>query len=149
MRRSLVKASLFALFITQSQAATLEIQGSALVDKGAGFIPASNNVVLDGGDRVRATKGCSKIIYENGYRTKVCNGQLAVVFSTPPEVITNGSLKDTPTVVVVPDAPDAPSVDLLPAGILLATGIGAAVAAGSNGGDSIRSPGDSTRAASP
>src|SRR6476646_2192944 len=82
MRRSFVRASVFALFITQSQAATLEIQGSALVDKGAGFMPASNNALLDGGDRVRATKGCYKIIYENGYRTKVCNGQLAVVFST-------------------------------------------------------------------
>ena len=145
MRRSFLKASLLTFLITQSQAATLEIQGSASVDKGAGFIPASSNMQLDGGDRVRAIKGCTKIIYNNGYRTKVCNGQLAVVFSTPPEVISNGSLKDTP-VLVVP--PDAPNVDLMPAGILLATGIGSAVAAGS-GGDSIRSPGDNTRAASP
>lgn len=145
MRRSLLKASLLTFLITQSQAATLDLQGIALVDKGAGFTPASNSTHLDGGDRVRAINGCARIIYDNGYRTKVCNGQLAVVFSTPPEVIANGSLKDTPAAVVVPDAPNG---DLMPAGIFLAIGIGAAVAAGS-AANSIKSPHDNTRAASP
>lgn len=93
---SILRASMLALFIAQSQAATLEFQGAASVDNGAGFSPALHYMILNGGDRVRALKGCAKIIYDNGYCAKVCDGQMAVVFSTPPEHIGSCAPKEAP-----------------------------------------------------
>jgi hypothetical protein len=104
IEKSILKAFVLTLLVSPSQAATLEFQGLASVDKGSGFGPAFNYMQVDGGDRIRA-------------------------------------LKDTPAVVAAPPAPGAPDADSLPAGVLLATGIGAAVA--------VTAGGDDNRAASP
>jgi hypothetical protein len=93
---STLGASALILFIAQSQAATLEFQGDASVDNGSGFSPALHYMLLNGGDRVRALKGCAKIIYDNGYCTKVCEGQMAVVFSTPPEHVGSCTPRNVP-----------------------------------------------------
>ena len=93
---SILRVSVLTLFIAQSQAATLEFQGAASVDNGSGFSPALHYMILNGGDRVRALKGCAKIIYDNGYCAKVCDGQMAVVFSSPPEHLGSCIPKDPP-----------------------------------------------------
>ena len=98
MKRSILTTSLLAFLINQSQAATLEFQGAASVDTGSGFSPALHYMALKGGDRVRALKGCAKIIYDNGYCSKVCDGRIVVVFSTPPEPGASCSLRDTSAV---------------------------------------------------
>jgi hypothetical protein len=121
---SALRAPVFIFLLTQAQAATLELQGTASVDKGSGFDIAFHNMHVDGGDRVRALKGCVNIVYDNGYRTNVCNGRLAVVFSTPPGFVANGSLKDTPAAVA---APETRGAYLLPAALLFSTGIETAV----------------------
>ena len=138
IRNSILAACVLTSLVAQSQAATLQLQGTASVDQGSGFGPASSYMLLNGGDRVRALKGCAKILYDNGYSAKVCDGQMAVVFSDPPEYVASGSLKDSPAVVT---APDALNSDLLPAGLLAATGIGAAVAIGTAGGSDANGSG--------
>ena len=91
---SILRASVLMVLVTQSQAATLEFQGDAAVDNGSGFSPALHNMLLSGGDRVRAIKGCAKILYDNGYCAKVCDGRMAVVYSTPPEPVRGSAVKD-------------------------------------------------------
>ncbi len=149
---SILRASVLGFLISQCQAATLESQGVVSVDKGSGFRPATSNMALSGGDRVRALKGCAKILYDNGYSTKVCDGQMTVVFSTPPDYIPTGSLKDAPAAGETPQSPAvvgtsrSPSEDLLPAGLLVAAGVGTAVAIATSTVDKSM---DETRAASP
>jgi hypothetical protein len=114
MKRSIFTTSLLTFLITQSQAATLEFQGAASVDTGSGFSPALHYMALKGGDRVRAFKGCAKIIYDNGYCSKVCDGQMVVVFSTPPEPVASCSLRDTFAVSATPTrySPDGSFKDI-------------------------------------
>jgi hypothetical protein len=133
-------------------------------------------MILNGGDRVRALKGCAKIIYDNGYCAKVCDGQMAVVFSSPPEhlgsctpkdpqapsstapeYVANSPLEDTPP--VPPKLPeyvgsgslkDTPAVigsPRTPDGDLLPAGI--LLAAGGAMAAAIAATGDNSRPASP
>ena len=176
MKRSIFTAALLTTLITQSQAATLEFQGAASVDTGSGFSPALHYMALNGGDRVRALKGCAKIVYDNGYCSKVCDGRILVVFSNPPETRANcslgdtsavsatttgyspgGSFKDTPAVSPAPPQPvgdgslkDAPVVLAVPGttevGLLPA---GLLAAAGGGIGFAIANSGGNDRAASP
>jgi hypothetical protein len=124
MLRSLVfSASMFTLLMAQAQAATLQLEGLASVDAGRGFAPATNNMLLNPGDRIRAGKGCALIVYNTGYLSKVCNGQMAVVLSDPPQPNYAGSLKDTPAYV----SEETASGDPLTAGLLVGTGVALAV----------------------
>jgi hypothetical protein len=103
MLQKLVSGLVFvALLATPARAAFLEVQGSASVDKGYGYAAATNNMAVSPGDRVRALRGCTLIIYENGYQSKLCSGQMALVLADPPRMTANGSLKDAPVAEVAP-----------------------------------------------
>ena len=73
----------------------LQLDGVASVDSGRGFAPATNNMQLDPGDRVRAAHGCALIVYQTGYQSKVCNGQMSVVLADAPSPAVASSLNDT------------------------------------------------------
>jgi hypothetical protein len=52
---------------------------------------------LSPGDRIRVTAGCAKVVYDNGYLSKLCQGQMTVVAYNPPAPQAySGSLKDAP-----------------------------------------------------
>jgi hypothetical protein len=79
----------------QAQSAVLQVEGLASVDAGRGFTPATSNMQVNPGDRVRAGKGCALIVYHTGYESKICNGQMAVVVADPPSAQDRAvSLKD-------------------------------------------------------
>jgi hypothetical protein len=135
-RKLVLGASMITLLATQAQAAVLQLQGLASVDNGAGFMPATNNMQLNPGDRIRAKEGCALIVYHSGYQSKVCNGQMAVVVSDVPQPLTTGSLKDTPTYV----AQEPSDTGLLGAILLEGIGIGTALAVTNNENEQPHSP---------
>jgi hypothetical protein len=116
----------------QAQSAVLQVEGLAAVDAGKGFTPATSNMQVNPGDRVRAGKGCTLIVYHTGYESRICNGQMAVVVSDPPSApARTSSLKDRPE-------PEA-GQDLLVPGLLVGGGIGVAILL-SNNHSNPRSP---------
>ncbi len=127
-RQSVLAASIFALLTVQAEGAVLQLEGMASVNSGRGFTLATNNMQLNPGDRVRAAQGCALIVYQTGYQSKVCNGQMAVVVAEPPSPAIAGSPKDTGFV-------GAPQFDFLPGLLLAGMGIGVAcgVACGNHG----------------
>ncbi len=129
-RKLILCASVLALLATQAGAAVLQLQGIASVDHGGGFAPAVNNMNLNPGDRIRADSGCANVVYDNGYRSKVCGGQMALVMYNPPQPLMAGSLKDPPVYV----APVAQN-DLLTPGLVVlgGAGIGIAIALSTTG----------------
>jgi hypothetical protein len=135
-RKLVLSVSMITLIATQAQAAILQLQGHAFVDNGAGFRPATNYMQLNPGDRIHAEEGCALIVYHNGYQSKVCNGQMAVVVSDVPQPATTGSLKDITTSV----AQDSfNTYYLIGGGLLAGVGIGTAIALAS-GNDKPHSP---------
>jgi hypothetical protein len=97
-RKLILSVSVLALLTAQAAAAVLQLDGVASVDRGSGFNPATNYMQLKPGDRIRVTNGCAKVIYDNGYLSKLCRGQMTVVAydPPPPQQAYSGSLKDTP-----------------------------------------------------
>src|SRR5215813_7971564 len=96
-RNLILSVSVLALLTAQVRAAVLQLDGVASVDRGSGFNPAINNMQLRPGDRIRVTDGCAKVVYDNGYLSKLCRGQMTVVaYDPPPPQALSGSLKDTP-----------------------------------------------------
>jgi hypothetical protein len=94
-RKLILSISVLALIAGQAEAAVLQLDGAASVDRGSGFAPASNNTQLRPGDRVRVTDGCARVVYDNGYLSKLCQGQMIVVAYDPPAPQSySGSLKD-------------------------------------------------------
>ena len=124
------------LIATQVQAAVLQLQGLASVDNGGGFMPATNNMQLNPGDRIRAKEGCALIVYHSGYQSKVCDGQMAVVVSDVPQPVTTGSLKDTPAYV----AEEPFDSRWIGAGLLVGIGVGTAIAVTNNENEQPHSP---------
>ncbi len=120
-RKTILSASVVALFATQAEAAVLQLQGIASVDNGGGFVPATNNMQLNPGDRVRVNSGFAYVVYDNGYQSKVGGGQMAVVVPDAPRPFSAG-------------APETPA-DYWGAAFVVATGIGvgAAIAATTTG----------------
>ena len=135
-RKLVLSVSIITLITTQAQAAVLQLEGLAFVDNGAGFRPAANYMQLNPGDRIHAKEGCALIVYQNGYQSKVCNGQMAVVVSDVPQPVTTGSLKDTPTYV----AQEPSDTGLLGAILLEGIGIGTALAVTNNENEQPHSP---------
>ncbi len=119
-----VGVSLLALLAGQAQAAVLQVDGLASVDAGKGFTPATSNTQVNPGDRVRAAKGCTLIVYNTGYESKVCDGQMAVVVSEPPSSPAPVSYKDKPEVF--------DPYDLVLPGLLVGGGVGIAIALSQN-----------------
>ena len=113
-RKAILSASVVALFATQAEAAVLQLQGIASVDNGGGFVPATNNMQVNPGDRVRVNSGFAYVVYDNGYQSKVVGGQMAVVVPDAPRPVLAG-------------APEAPA-DYWGAAFVVATGIGVGVA---------------------
>jgi hypothetical protein len=126
MLRKLVSSGCVLLCLAASaQAAVLQIEGLAVVDAGKGFTPATNNMQVNPGDRVRAGAGCTLIVYHNGYEAKICNGQMAMVVSEPPSAPAGTlSLKGMQAPQETPD--------LLVPGLLLGGGIGLVVLLSNN-----------------
>ncbi len=114
LRKAILSASVVALFATQAEAAVLQLQGIASVDNGGGFVPATNNMQVNPGDRVRVNSGFAYVVYDNGYQSKVGGGQMAVVVSDAPRPVLAG-------------APETPA-DYWGAAFVVATGIGVGVA---------------------
>ncbi|MGA7326101.1 MAG: hypothetical protein WBX25_16855 [Rhodomicrobium sp.] len=138
VRKVIASLTMLALLGTQAEAAFLQLQGAASVDNGSGFIPAVGNMLVKPGDRIRVTAGCAQVIYDNGYLNKICKGQLAVVFSDPPQPAPGGgSLKDTPVY-----EPAGTGDDWLTAGgiVLGGIGIGTAIALSQNNESFRESP---------
>ena len=135
-RKLVLSISMITLIATQTQAAVLQLQGLASVDNGGGYMPATNNMQLNPGDRIRAKEGCALIVYHNGYQSKVCNGQMAVVVSDVPQPVTTGSLKDTPTYVAQEPFDSA----WVGAGLLVGIGVGTAIAVTNNENEQPHSP---------
>ena len=86
-RKAILSASVVALFATQAEAAVLQLQGIASVDNGGGFVPATNNMQVNPGDRVRVNSGFAYVVYDNGYQSKVGGGQMAVVVPDAPRPV--------------------------------------------------------------
>ena len=86
-RKAILSASVVALLATQAEAAVLQLQGIASVDNGGGFVPATNNMQVNPGDRVRVNSGFAYVVYDNGYQSKVGGGQMAVVVSDAPRPV--------------------------------------------------------------
>jgi len=88
------------LLTAQAGATVLQLDGVASVasvDRGNGFNQAANNTQLSPGDRIRVSAGCANVVYDNGYSSKVCRGQMMLVSDIPPAPKSySGSLKDTP-----------------------------------------------------
>ncbi len=124
VRNWVLIASMIALLTTQTQAAIVQLEGSAFVDKGQGFARATNNMQLNPGDRIRAGDGCALIVYRTGYQAKVCDGQMAVVLSEPPSPVGAGSLNGEAMYASAGSQGDwiAPTL-LLGAGVGIACGI--------------------------
>lgn len=123
-RKLILGLTISGLITTQVEAAVLLVAGLASVDKGDGFKPAENNAALSAGDRVLVTSGCSQIIYDNGYHTKLCKSGMAVVLADPPAPVPGGSLKDAPVYAPPPAIDeDLAAPALFGAGIGLATAI--------------------------
>ncbi len=135
-RKLVLGVSMVTLIATQVQAAVLQLQGLASVDNGGGFMPATNNMQLNPGDRIRAKEGCALIVYHTGYQSKVCNGQMAVVVSDVPQPVTTGSLKDTPAYV----AEEPFDSRWIGAGLLVGIGVGTAIAVTNNENEQPHSP---------
>src|SRR5258708_7676614 len=135
-RKLVLSVSMITLIATQAQAAVLQLQGLASVDNGGGFVPATNNMQLNPGDRIRAKEGCALIVYHTGYQSKVCNGQMAVVVSDVPQPVTTGSLKDTPAYV----AQEPFDSRWIGAGLLVGIGVGTAIAVTNNENEQPHSP---------
>ncbi len=130
-RKLVLSASIVALLATQTQAAILQLEGSASVDKGQGFRRATNNMQLNPGDRIRAGNGCAFIVYHTGYQSKVCDGQMAVVVSEPPSPVAIGA----PVY-----APAGPQVDWIAPFLLLGAGVGIACGIACGNGEKQVSP---------
>ncbi len=125
-----VCVSLLAMIGGETQAAVLQVEGLASVDAGKGYAPATSNTQVNPGDRVRAAKGCTLIVYSTGYKSKICNGQLAVVVSDPPSPAPGRalSLKDKPE----PAPEQFDTTDLALPGLLVGGGVGLAIALSNN-----------------
>jgi hypothetical protein len=99
-RKLILSISVLALLTAQAEAAILQLDGAASVasvDRGSGFNPATNNMQLKPGDRIHVTVGCANVVYDNGYLSKLCRGQMTMVAYDPPAPHAySGSLKDTP-----------------------------------------------------
>jgi hypothetical protein len=121
MLRQFAMVGVALLFLGgQAQSAVLQVEGLASVDAGKGFTPAASNMQVNPGDRIRAGKGCARIVYHTGYESKICNGQMAVVVADPPSApARTSSLKDRRESEAGPD--------LLAPGLLLGGGIGVAI----------------------
>ncbi len=135
VRNWVLSASMIALLATQTQAAIVQLEGLAFVDKGRGFAPATNHMQLNPGDRIRAGDGCALIVYHTGYEAKVCNGQMAVVLSDPPSPVVAGSLRDEAM-----DAPAGSQVDGIAPTLLLGAGVGIACGIACGSGQNQVSP---------
>jgi len=130
VRKMIASLTVLTLLGTQTEAAFLQLQGAASVDNGAGFVPAIGSMLVKPGDRIRVTAGCAQIIYDNGYLNKICKGQMAVVFSDPPQPAPGGgSLKDTPAYAPAGTGEDWPTAGAI---VLGGIGIGTAIALGQN-----------------
>jgi hypothetical protein len=96
-RKLILSVSVLAFLTAQAGATVLQLDGVASVDRGSGYNPATNNMQLKPGDRIRVTAGCANVVYDNGYLSKVCRGQMMLVSDIPPAPRpVTGSLKDTP-----------------------------------------------------
>lgn len=123
LRRAILGVSVLALLTAPVEAAILQLEGAASVDTGNGFVPATNNMQLNPGDRVRVSGGCVRVVYNSGNLSKLCNGQMGVVVSELPQQQQEQSapacsLKDGTCVAPVPQN------DLLGAAFIVAAGIG-------------------------
>lgn len=135
-RKLILGVAVLALVTAQSNAAVLQLQGVASVDNGGGFIPATNNMQLNPGDRVRVNSGCALVVYDSGYSSKVCGGSMAmVVAETPPPVATGGP-RETGVAYVPPQVIGEEWL----AGAVIATGIGVGAAIAASGQQEQVSP---------
>jgi hypothetical protein len=118
LRKTVLGGTALLLLCGQAQSAVLQVEGLASVDAGKGFTPATNNMQVNPGDRIRAGKGCTLVVYHTGYESKICDGRMAVVVADPPAPVEAVSLKDRPVLGAGPDF-------LIP-GLMLGGGIGLA-----------------------
>jgi len=115
-------AGLIAIYPIAAQAATLnDIKGGIFVSQGAGYHAARTPVQLNAGDSVLANPGSSaKVVFGDGCTVAV---QPGMVFTVP---------ETSPCKAALPE--DSVNWPLVAGGVLVAGGIGIAIAASSGGG---------------
>jgi hypothetical protein len=120
-------AVIMAMMAGGAQASYLSsVEGTVLVNSGAGFRPASGNMSLAPGDRVKVVSGSASIVYDNGCSVLVGANQVVAVLSSPPAC--GGSLKEGG----LKDGPAEDNTTLLVGGLVIAGGIGTAIALAEN-----------------
>ncbi|MBI4725450.1 MAG: hypothetical protein HY765_10885 [Rhodomicrobium sp.] len=83
-RKAIAALAVLLLFTAGAQSAVLKVQGSAVIDRGSGFVPAVDNMEVLPGERIRVVYGTANIVYENGYTVPVQQNQVAAVMSSNP-----------------------------------------------------------------
>jgi hypothetical protein len=123
-QRLILGVSILALLTAPVEAAILQLERIASVDTGYGYVPATKNMQLNPGDRVRVSGGCVRVFYDSGSLSKLCDGQMGIAVSEVPQQQQPApacSLKDGPCPA------SASQDDLLGAAVMAAAGIGIGV----------------------
>ncbi len=86
MFREVALSLALVVFAASSAGATrlANVQGDVLINKGDGFTPASNNLLLLPGNQIQVLEGSAQIVYDNGYVESMGPHQLAIVLIEPP-----------------------------------------------------------------